>query len=120
MKKFIKSTKFINGGILISSFAFISELSGQNEFDFYQTIALGCFAICIPFIAINFIMVELFEEKDIGESNASFLALLLGILSWIIGIGSIFFHFSIVIGSLFCVAFILSLMILGFSTNESQ
>ena len=98
--RYLKS-KLLFGGMLASAFGIVAELSGQNEFDKYQTAMLFAFAVCIPFSFLHFVLAEVQKETDKSISLATGIV---SFISYAVGIISLFFHFHFYIGitSLFC------------------
>jgi hypothetical protein len=106
--RYFKS-KLLFGGILASAFGIVAELSGQNQFDVYQTAMLFAFAVCIPFSFLHFILAEIQQETN---KKLSIITGAICLISYAIGIISLFFHFHFFIGIVSLVCGVILIMVL--------
>jgi hypothetical protein len=90
----------------------VFQLLALPDLDKRLTVSLYCFAISIPLLAF-FVLAMVAEAKythlsELWLYNA--VPLVLGIPIWFVGLAAVFFHFSLVIGSIFSLLAILLLL----------
>lgn len=112
---------FLYGGMSISSFAVIAQLSGlqQSEYDLPQIVTLYAFANTIPFSILFLIGSLMGFNKTKSEAWAKF-AGFVATTSFIIGLTALFYHFSIPIGFVFSCAALIAATSLVFSIKLSE